>query len=511
MEILIELVDLLKHHRVDKIEIIGNPDNYSGKMKLLYDGIYTGRFLNDKDAFDKIYGSGKIANRTFEKLKYRLQDRLINTLFFVDLNKPQFTDSQKAYFYCQKAFAAINILLGRGGRKTAINIAERTLKKTIEFEHTEISLNLLKRLTRHYGGVERNKKKFELYSKLTDDYLNLNNAETLAQQLQAKLSWYNEMTASTQIEIENIAIQFCEQLEEFMETVNSDTFLRFAYYVFITRYEIVGDYNNALLLCEEALEKLNNKKYKNNGAISAFYSRKIIYLIQLKQYKKAEENILLTVKRIPEGTLTWFNLYGNLMKILFITKNYDIAYVTFYKIKKDVSIKSIYKNIKEEWNLYEAYLSFLLLIGKINPIKSSHQLYKKFRINKFLNEVPIHSKDKSGLNIPILIIQLLFLLQQKKYGKVIDKVESLNAYCYRYLKKDDTFRSNCFIKLLLLLPKCNFNRVAVERKSKKLFSKLQSVPLEMTKQSAYVEIIPYDHLWEVVLNMLDMKFYIPKK
>jgi hypothetical protein len=61
--------------------------------------------------------------------------------------------------------------------------------------------------------------------------------------------------------------------------------------------------------------------------------------------------------------------------------------------------------------------------------------------------------------------------------------------------------------MLLLLPKCNFHRVAVARKSKVLVAKLQSVPLEIARQSAEIEIVPYEDLWEIVMDMLEAKFY----
>ena len=117
--------------------------------------------------------------------------------------------------------------------------------------------------------------------------------------------------------------------------------------------------------------------------------------------------------------------------------------------------------------------------------------------------MPVHSKDKRRRNIPILIIHVLFLLQQKKYEKVIDRVESLNLYCYRYLRKDDTYRSNCFIKMLLQLPKANFHREAVIRKTKKYHKMLVNNPSNLRMQSSEVEIMPYEMLWEYVLDSLD--------
>ena len=132
---------------------------------------------------------------------------------------------------------------------------------------------------------------------------------------------------------------------------------------------------------------------------------------------------------------------------------------------------------------------------------------KKIRVNKFLNEVPIYSKDKRGTNITILILHILFLLQQGKYGVIIDRMESLKTYAHRYLRKDDTYRSNCFIKMLMQLPAADFHKQGVIRKAQKYWEKLQAVPLEVANQSAEIEIVPYEMLWEFVLESLDNRFH----
>ncbi|MEL6989086.1 MAG: hypothetical protein AAGK97_14835, partial [Bacteroidota bacterium] len=113
------------------------------------------------------------------------------------------------------------------------------------------------------------------------------------------------------------------------------------------------------------------------------------------------------------------------------------------------------------------------------------------------------TKDKRGLNIAILIVHVLFLLHLKKYNQIIDRTEALNQYCYRYLRTDDTFRSNCFIKMLLQIPKADFNRMRTERYAEKFVNKLRSMPLSVSTQSAEVEFFPYEDLWEITLEMLD--------
>ena len=144
-------------------------------------------------------------------------------------------------------------------------------------------------------------------------------------------------------------------------------------------------------------------------------------------------------------------------------------------------------------------------LNKRKKISISNPRILSFRLKKFLNDIPIFSRDKRGYNIPVLIIQILFLIVNKKYERLSDRMEAIEKYTTRYLKKNENFRSNCFIKMLLQIPKRNFHRVAVERHAKKYRDKLKSVPLSIANQAYEVEIIPYAHLWEYVLESLDNK------
>jgi hypothetical protein len=107
-----------------------------------------------------------------------------------------------------------------------------------------------------------------------------------------------------------------------------------------------------------------------------------------------------------------------------------------------------------------------------------HYIGKKFSIGKFINETPVYSKDKRGHSITILVLQILFLLQRKKYGEVLDKMDALNMYCYRYLRKGHTFHSNCFIKMVLEIPKGYFNRTAATRKAQRSVDRITNAPFK---------------------------------
>ncbi len=501
-----ELISFVNKQKIAKVEVMGNDSNYTGKMKQLYNGIIEGKYNTDDDAFADLYQSNKNEN-TYKKLKYRLQNRLINTVFFIDVNKPNYNDSQRAYYISQKSVAAIDILIGRGARNTAIDLAEKTLRHTIRFEYTEMNINLLKKLSRHYGVMKYNNKKFNKYSLLTQKYLEIFYAETIAEQLYTRLTVNSNRNSSISQEIAKETMNSVELLKRYLEKVDSNRFLMMTYLIFYSRYEIEYDFKNMLKICNEALNKLENKESKSSISIYSFSSRKVNCLIQMKKYEEAEVEIMKGLKLVPEGKINWLSTNERYMRMSIHMKEYQKAFDVFTKITLNYGFQPAYNKTIQLWRIYEAYLNFFIEINKIDTSKTKGATKKKFRISKFINEVPTYSSDKRGYNIPILIIQVLFLLQQKKYNRIIDKVEALNTYCYRHLKKDDTFRSNCFIKMLLLLPKCDFHRIAVERKSKVLRDKLQSVPLEIARQSAEIEIVPYEDLWEIVLNMLEAKFH----
>ncbi|MBK6782398.1 MAG: hypothetical protein IPG79_00560 [Saprospiraceae bacterium] len=63
-------------------------------------------------------------------------------------------------------------------------------------------------------------------------------------------------------------------------------------------------------------------------------------------------------------------------------------------------------------------------------------------------------------------------------------------------------RSNCFIKMIIAAEKANFNRQLTITYTKTLYEKMISSPYVLSENSAFVEIIPYETLWELTLELL---------
>ena len=61
--------------------------------------------------------------------------------------------------------------------------------------------------------------------------------------------------------------------------------------------------------------------------------------------------------------------------------------------------------------------------------------------------------------------------------------------------------------MLLQVPQAQFHKEAVKRKADKYLKKLHEVPISNANQSTQIEIIPYETLWEYVLDSLDNRFH----
>ncbi|MBU6340646.1 MAG: hypothetical protein KGS48_04050, partial [Bacteroidetes bacterium] len=110
-------------------------------------------------------------------------------------------------------------------------------------------------------------------------------------------------------------------------------------------------------------------------------------------------------------------------------------------------------------------------------------------------------RDKEGMNIPLVLLPLLFSLAEKDdlegYGRSIEAIEK---YRKRYLDNEMNRRSASFTKMLLALGKIRYEKGSAERKIKKEMAVLDSLPPQDASQSLAVEIIPYEDLWALLIQ-----------
>jgi hypothetical protein len=122
----------------------------------------------------------------------------------------------------------------------------------------------------------------------------------------------------------------------------------------------------------------------------------------------------------------------------------------------------------------------------------------KFSLSKFLNDVPVNTKDKSGYNFAIRIIEMLFQMARKDYNLLFSKMDALRVYRSRYLNDNTYKRNHMFLGLLLKAEKCGFMGKELQKADWPEIT-------ELRKQNNYFiadwEIIPYEELWDIFVEL----------
>lgn len=232
------------------------------------------------------------------------------------------------------------------------------------------------------------------------------------------------------------------------------------------------------------------------------YLQWIICCTQTKEYELAKELAKKVLQYTQEGSFNWFKGLEVLIQLSFNTTKYQDAYDYMMMAYSKRGFRKLPKVVQEEWAIYEAYLRLLVSMGRI---KDSRNKLSAVRIRKFINEVPTFSRDKSGMNVPIIVCYLISLLHLCKYNELIDKVEGYQKYVVRYLKEDEHKRTYYFFRMLLTIPKARFEYKEVKAKNTTYYEEILSRPVDIFNVNYVLEVIPYEHLWELILDMLQQQ------
>ncbi len=500
-----ELAYILTKHKVRSIEIIGSDDmQHDSKLYKLYEAVQQKKVETDLDAAEFIYGKREVSAK-YRNLKHNLKNRLLNTIFFIENND---SDRKKAHYNCWKQWSACVILKEKSAEHTATKLAEKIIKQAIEHEFADIVVAVSLYLRFYHGLRTKSRKKFEHYNAIYHQYKEIEDYQNLVHEYYIKLVMdYALESVTVNAKIKEEGEKFYAELAPMKDKIPTIKFHHYLYQIQLLTTMGVFNYRKAKEVCTEALQFLQNNKTPFYSGIRIFLLNKMTCHIQLKEYEEGKKTAKECEELLEEGAFNWFKAKEFFFMLSMHTANYQDAYYTY----KDVIPHPRFRNYKaifqETWLLNQMYLHFLFLIGEIKPYEDDNK-FNTIRLGKFLNQVPNFSKDKHGMNIPILIIQMAFLIFQKKYDYAIDRIEALEKYCFRYLKKNNpNFRCNCFIQMLLQIPISGFHRSGAERRALKYFNKMKTVEINFNNQAHELEIIPFEMMWEFILASLQNKFH----
>ncbi len=497
MDHLIELVQFLSKNKFKHLEVFAK----NSRLRVFYEKLSDGSLKTEQEARDYFFPNDKNAKTYYYRLAEQLEERLINLLFLVDFNQTAANELQRDALICYRNYAAFQSLMVRFMRAPAIKIAEETIKISLKNEFTDITLPLARQLTLHYGSINNNKKKYQHYIQILEKMEELLRAEVLAEKYYSEITMHYNLKSSADLVFAPKITVYAEELKTYTDRLSSFRLNLYAHQVFIFQYVFMTDYAKAVEACKNALQYFEQQKQRTSrGIIISLSNRMIAALLMLGQYDEGIQVGKNTLALAPSNNTNWFTLIEDLYRLYLHSGQYELALETTIEVKKNPALSKLPSLQQERWRTNEAMIYYLIRVGKLQKPEG---VEFKFRTKKFINEFNQSIHDKSGNNIVLITLMIMFLLLDKDYSSIIDKIDALKAYTHRHLRRDETYRSNCFIKMVMQLDKGDFHPVAVQRKAEPYHKKLLAVPLHKAKQDHDLEIIPYETLWAFILESLE--------
>lgn len=499
-----ELTYIVNKNKIKRIDLLSLHKDATTKINQFYQLLSSNQVSTDDEAYEQLF-EGKSSKAVYRSLKVALRRKLMNTIFFIDTYHNNYSDRQIAFYEIQKEYAAIQILLAKNARKSSVDMLVKLLKKAVSYEFTDIVKASARILCLHYGTREGVEKKYRHYQEIWEQYDLYERLECKAERYYTELVLFHNNNKAAKLELQQKAIAYFKELQKDRINCSSYKFYFFSVLVELIQYSCVNDYYTTIPICDEIIAFFEAKPYTANTPIQICLHHQLVAYMQAKDYENGEQIALKSRALIEPGSFNWFKNLEYIFLLAMHTANYQSAYHTFSAAVKHKRFKFLPQAISEMWTLYQAYLHLLIDQEKIELDENDKTFSTNFRLNRFLNNMPTYSKDKQGVNIAVLIVQILFYIQKRKYATAIDRIEAIEKYCSRYLFKEDTIRSYYFIKLLLTIPKSSFHKTAVIRHAKGNLKKMNDIGTEPSLQYHKIEILPYEVLWEIALSMLDAK------
>ncbi len=503
-EVLKDLVRTISKNKIKQIEVLGNPGSSDTRTEELYESIYTDRLNSDDEAAKHFFGTDE-KDPNYRKLRNRLIRQLINTSFFVDVQQAMFNERGRALFNCYRDYAAAYVLRSQDAHKASVYVLQQLLTQTTKFEFTELSADICRQLRQQYALSPSDRVNHEKFSELHRSFEKKRFWESKAYDYHENLIHYYISNRSSNQEVHDYAQQYFEELFPMAPEIDTIQYYTYTYTIGVIRYTAINNCQKTIALCDEALELLQAKKISNRGSLLSFGLQKLACLTQLRVTNgAAQETVDFCLSLVIDGEYNWFRAMETQFYYFLYARRYEEALQTFGKVIQHNRFNILSGSTRDMWTLHGGYLHLLAVLGKLEQQQvEAIAGYFNPKTARFSNDFEVLDKEKEGMNIPLVLLPVLYNIAQGSnaeddFGRSID---ALDKYRKRYLENDTNRRSAIFLKMVLALAKKEFDGQRAARKMEKERALLEKEPAHMSSQSFAVEVIPYEDIWEMLMEI----------
>lgn len=508
MEVVHELIYLLDRYSVRHIDVITNPRTAPDKKESRYHDYYAGtregRWADDAEA--AVAFGMEPESKNWQRFKNEVKKRIANSLLFIEGDEQSMSEYNRMQTMATQQWAVAMTCWLRGAKKTYLEFAYKALDIAQKYEIIEQAMIITLHLKHSFVSDFTMRKEYERLNKLSNIYF-----DAFVQEQKAKdayevllLPLLNKKGKRKEASI--LALELFENLKKASPNNNFIYFNQLLTEIHMYASLLNHNWKEALYVIEEGKKFIQQKPFFKQGFYLTLSLQEIVCNIMIKNYEIIEPKIQEILKLIPEGTYNWFKTNELQVVNSLYSQNYREAWDTYKLVTKhklyNINVTPL---DKETWRLFYAYLVLLIRQGKLELSPREKGDAEKFRINSWLNDVSTLSLDKQGANIPVLIFHTVFLFVEDRYDEYVNRMEALRKYKQRNLDpENEHYRTDCFIRLLDLFAE-NHSPKVLQQEAAPLLKGLYSVSTDLLDSSFELEVLPYEHLWEWLLEVYETR------
>ncbi len=488
---LIKIVNRFTRKNIPLIDLKAQDDQENKELNLFL-GIKNGKYDSDQSASEGIYGEEEVDFK-FRMLKSRLNKKLLNHLFFMDYSNIKLHKSATFHQECLELLHFSRLLLKIGEIKLATKLIYKTVDLAKECEYNDIMVGCLTELRDIYASTYRPKLFQTIVSQL-DEYRKLIEKEEQANNIYFEQKLFlNSSVNNRKKDLKPIKGGIKSINKLYHETLSFNVWEKhLKLSIWFNEYQ--GDFKEVLNIIAKAEKQfeegtINQARFNSEGV-------KIAKLYALLKLGEVDEGIKLAEECLNEtdkDSINWHAFQENYFLLALKKKDYDLAIQIIDKVFNNKNFGDFEAGVVEKWSLYRAYLYYLT--GEKN-------LVRKIDYNNIISVIPEFQKDKAGINVATLILQVLTNLDGD-LNKLHEILAAMEDYVNKYLNNSFSKRTKVFCKLLHKIVAHNKDFELIIQKSKYLTEKLTESEPDGDVYTD-LEIIPYQHLWDIIVQRLSV-------
>ena len=488
---LVRIISKRKQRQYPLLELKSVNEN-SSKENVFFRYIKKGIVNSDDDASKLIYGTKSDDDR-FRMLKSRLKQKLLNHVFFLDFTDNNQKVSNQYEQECIQQLHQAKMLMFTGEIRIARSLVLKALTTAERCEFTKHIISSLEDMVKIYSDNCQPHLFDDVIKRLNKIRVLFNKEEEAREHFYYMKMMVIKSVNSRKKNLENAA-KSIKNLEKLYSETKSFNIFEYLFQLTLLHKELTGDFKGIIPILRE-VEKgkfnghsLNLLRLEHSQVIQSM----AFAYFRAWEFDKGMAYIENVLGSLDESSEDWYPLVETYFLTAVYNKKYKVALEISDQVFENKAFDKLFDDEKEKWKLYNAYLHF---------IYSGNLFMRNFKFVNMLENIPEYDKDKEGFNVAIIILQFLYFVEQGNLDELIKRRDDLKVYMANHFKENFSYRSRTIYKLLNIVVENKLDLKNILFKSRYLTKKLNENKIV---GNAYMEmeIVPYEHIWELIIRML---------